>query len=145
MLDLNFMSVVHAAQAVVGGMTERGFGRIVAVASLAGLKGYAYVSAYCAAKHAAVGLVRALALETEGTGVTVNAVCPGYADTDLVRESVANIVNKTGRTEEVALNALLGEEQDRLLTPAEVAQAVLDLCNPNNKTSGEAVPLYGRA
>jgi 3-hydroxybutyrate dehydrogenase len=145
MLDLNFMSVVHAAQAVVGGMTERGFGRIVAVASLAGLKGYAYVSAYCAAKHAAVGLVRALALETEGTGVTVNAVCPGYADTDLVRESVTKIVNKTGRTESAALGALLGDEQDRLLTPAEVAQAVLLFCNPNNKTSGEAVPLYGRA
>jgi len=145
MLDLNFMSVVHTAQAVIGGMTERGFGRIVAVASLAGLKGYAYVSAYCAAKHAAVGLVRALALETEGTGVTVNAVCPGYADTDLVRESVAKIVNKTGRTESAVLGALLGEEQQRLLAPAEVAQAVLEFCNPNNTASGEAVPLYGRA
>jgi 3-hydroxybutyrate dehydrogenase len=145
MLDLNFMSVVHTAQAVIGGMTERGFGRIVAVASLAGLKGYAYVSAYCAAKHAAVGLVRALALETEGTGVTVNAVCPGYADTDLVRESVAKIVKKTGRTEAAALDAILGEEQQRLLTPAEVAEAVLTFCNPNNKKNGEALPLYGRA
>ena len=145
MLDLNFMSVVHTAQAVLGGMTERGFGRIVAVASLAGLKGYAYVSAYCAAKHAAVGLVRALALEAEGTGVTVNAVCPGYADTALVRESVAKIVNKTGRTESAALGALLGNEQDYLLAPAEVAEAVLTFCNPNNKASGEAMPLYGRA
>jgi 3-hydroxybutyrate dehydrogenase len=145
MIDLNFMSVVHTAQAVIGGMTERGFGRIVAVASLAGLKGYAYVSAYCAAKHAAVGLVRSLALETEGTGVTVNAVCPGYADTDLVRESIANIVKKTGRTEEQALGALLGSEQERLLTPAEVARAVLDLCNPNNTKNGEAVPLRGGA
>lgn len=145
MLDLNFMSVVHTAQAVIGGMTERGFGRIVAVASLAGLKGYAYVSAYCAAKHAAIGLVRALALETEGTGVTVNAICPGYADTDLVRESVAKIVKKTGRSEAAALEAILGEEQERLLTPAEVAEAVLTFCNPNNKTSGEALPLYGRA
>jgi len=145
MLDLNFMSVVHAAQAVIGGMTERGFGRIVAVASLAGLQGYAYVSAYCAAKHAAVGLVRALALETGGTGVTVNAVCPGYADTDLVRESVAKIVKKTGRTEAAALEAILGEEQQRLLTPAEVAGAVLEFCRPNNTMSGEAMPLYGRA
>ena len=145
MLDLNFMSVVHTAQAVIGGMTERGFGRIVAVASLAGLKGYAYVSAYCAAKHAAVGLVRALALECEGTGVTVNAVCPGYADTDLVRDSVARIVNKTGRTPAAAMKAMLGEDQERLLAPAEIAQAVLDLCNPNNLASGEAVPLYGRA
>ncbi len=145
MLDLNFMSVVHTAQAVIGGMTERGFGRIVAVASLAGLKGYAYVSAYCAAKHAAVGLVRALALETRGTGVTVNAVCPGYADTDLVRESVARIVKKTGRSEAIALGAILGEEQQRLLTPAEVAQAVIEFCKPDNETSGEAMPLYGRA
>ncbi len=145
MLDLNFMSVVHTAQAVLGGMTERGFGRIVAVASLAGLTGYPYVTAYCAAKHAAVGLVRALALETEGTGVTVNAVCPGYADTDLVRESVAKIVKKTGRSEAQALGAILGEEQQRLLTPAEVADAVLEFCRPNNVASGEAVPLYGRA
>ena len=99
----------------------------------------------CAAKHAAVGLVRALALETQGTGVTVNAVCPAYADTDLVRESVAKIVKKTGRTETAALEAMLGEDQERLLTPAEVAQAVLDLCSPNNRASGEAVPLYGRA
>lgn len=143
MLDLNFMSVVHTAQAVLGGMTRRGFGRIVAVASLAGLKGYAYVSAYCAAKHATVGLVRALALETRGTGVTVNAVCPGYADTDLVRESVAKIVQKTGRTQEAALGAMLGAEQERLLTPAEVAEAVLAFCNPNNTASGEATPLDG--
>lgn len=143
MLDLNFMSVVHTAQAVLGGMTGRGFGRIVAVASLAGLKGYAYVSAYCAAKHATVGLVRALALEARGTGVTVNAVCPGYADTDLVRESVAKIVQKTGRTQEAALGAMLGAEQERLLTPAEVAEAVLAFCNPNNTASGEATPLDG--
>jgi 3-hydroxybutyrate dehydrogenase len=145
MIDLNFMSVVHTAQAVIGGMTERGFGRIVAVASLAGLKGYAYVSAYSAAKHAVVGLVRSLALETEGTGVTVNAVCPGYADTDLVRESVAKIVSKTGRSEAQALGAMLGEDQQRLLTPGEVAAAVLTFCNPNNTASGEALPLHGRA
>ena len=72
-------------------MVMRGFGRIVAIASTAGLKGYGYVTAYCAAKHAAVGLVRALAMETAKTGVTVNAVCPGFTDTDLVRESVARI------------------------------------------------------
>ena len=88
MLDVNLMGVVHAAQAVLGPMAERGFGRIVAVASTAGLKGYPYVSAYCAAKHAVVGLVRALALETAATGVTVNAVCPGFTDTDLVAESL---------------------------------------------------------
>lgn len=146
MLDLNFMSVVHTAHAVLDGMLERGFGRIVAIASLAGLKGYAYVSAYTAAKHATVGLVRSLALECEGTGVTVNALCPGYADTDLVRESVARIVKKTGRAPEDAMNAMLAPSgQERLLTPAEVARAVLDLCDPATTRNGEAVPLEGRA
>ena len=92
MLDVNLLGVTNAAQAVLGSMTERGFGRIVAVASTAGLKGYPYVSAYCAAKHAVIGLVRALALETAKTGVTVNAVCPGFTDTDLVAESLDRIV-----------------------------------------------------
>src|SRR2546428_460201 len=81
----------------------RGFGRIVAIGSTAGLKGYAYVSAYCAAKHAVVGLVRALAIETATTGVTVNAVCPGYTDTELVRGSVERIAAKTGRSREDTL------------------------------------------
>jgi 3-hydroxybutyrate dehydrogenase len=146
MLDLNFMSVVHTAQAVLDGMLERGFGRIVAVASLAGLRGYAYVSAYTAAKHATVGLVRAIALECEGTGVTVNAVCPGYADTDLVQASVERIVKKTGRDPADAMKAMLAPSgQERLLAPAEVARAVLDLCNPAAARNGEAVPLEGRA
>src|ERR1700674_1594353 len=97
MFDLNVMGSVHAIRAVLGGMASRGFGRIVAVASTAGLKGYPYVSAYCAAKHAVVGLVRSLALETATSGVTVNAVCPGYTDTDLVRAGVERITAKTGR------------------------------------------------
>ena len=83
------MGAVHASQAVLPGMIARGFGRIVNVASTAGLKGYPYVTAYCAAKHALVGLTRALAAETAQTGVTVNAVCPGYTDTELVRDSIA--------------------------------------------------------
>jgi 3-hydroxybutyrate dehydrogenase len=143
MLDLNFMSVMHATQVVLGGMVERGFGRIVAVASLAGLKGYAYASAYCAAKHAAVGLVRSLAAEYASTGVTINAVCPGYTDTDLVGESVNRIVRKTGRTREAALASLLAaDEQDRLIAPAEVAAAVLSLCLPSDRpVTGEAVPV----
>jgi 3-hydroxybutyrate dehydrogenase len=144
MIDLNFMSVVHTARAVVNGMVERGFGRIVAIASLAGLKGYAYVSAYCAAKHAAVGLVRALAAECEGTGVTVNAVCPGYTDTDLVQESIDRIMRKTGRSREAALAALLkADQQERLILPAEVASAVLALCEPSTHVTGEAVTVRG--
>jgi NAD(P)-dependent dehydrogenase (short-subunit alcohol dehydrogenase family) len=145
MLDLNLMGIVHMAHAVFDGMVARGFGRIVTVASLAGLRGYAYVTAYCAAKHAAVGFVRALAQESKGTGVTVNAVCPGYTDTDLVRESVERIVRKTGRTREDALKAILGEDQMRLIAPKEVADAVLRLCMQEDAMNGEAVPLYGRA
>jgi 3-hydroxybutyrate dehydrogenase len=130
MFELNVMGVVHATRAVLGDMVARGFGRIVVVASMAGLKGYAYVSAYCAAKHAAVGLVRALAQETVKSGVTVNAVCPGYTDTDLVRDSVANIAAKTGRSPDTALGDLLKDEPlGRLIRPEEVAAAVLFLCS----------------
>ena len=144
MIDLNFMSVVHTARAVVNGMVERGFGRIVAIASLAGLKGYPYASAYCAAKHAAVGLVRAMAAECDGTGVTVNVVCPGYTDTDLVQESIDRIVLKTGRSREAALAALLkADQQERLILPAEVASAVLALCDPSTCVTGEAVAVRG--
>jgi 3-hydroxybutyrate dehydrogenase len=125
------MGVVHATRAVLGDMVTRGFGRVVVNASVAGLKGYAYVSAYCAAKHAAVGLVRALAQETVETGVTVNAVCPGYTDTDLVTQGLDKITAKTGRTREQALADMLKDEPlGRLVTPQEVAAAVLFLCSP---------------
>jgi 3-hydroxybutyrate dehydrogenase len=130
MFELNVMGVVHAIRAVLGDMVARRFGRIVVVASVAGLKGYAYVSAYCAAKHAAVGLVRALAQETAKSGVTVNAVCPGYTDTELVRDSLANIAARTGRSREAALADLLKDEPlGRLISPEEVAAAVLFLCS----------------
>jgi NAD(P)-dependent dehydrogenase (short-subunit alcohol dehydrogenase family) len=131
MFELNVMGSIHAIRAVLDGMVARRFGRIVAVASTAGLKGYAYVSAYCAAKHAVVGLVRALALETVATGVTVNAVCPGYTDTDMVRESAARIAAKTGRPAEEAVAAMVRNNPlGRLITPDEVAGAVLFLCSP---------------
>ncbi|HEY7460086.1 MAG TPA: SDR family oxidoreductase [Xanthobacteraceae bacterium] len=145
MIDLNLMSIVHVAQPVIGGMVARGFGRIVAVASLAGLKGYAYVSAYCAAKHAAVGLVRAMAAEYASSDVIINAVCPGYTDTDLVDASVDRIVQKTGRNREAALASLLAADaQDRLIAPAEVAAAVMSLCLPDRSATGEAVPVLGK-
>ncbi len=131
MFDLNVMGVVHATRAVLGDMTKRGFGRIVVNSSVAGLKGYAYVSAYCAAKHAAVGFVRALAQETVKSGVTVNAVCPGYTDTDLVQGGVEHVIAKTGRTREQAIADMLKDKPGgRLITPEEVASAVLYLCSP---------------
>jgi NAD(P)-dependent dehydrogenase (short-subunit alcohol dehydrogenase family) len=145
MLDLNLMGVVHAAHAVLAGMTARGFGRIVAVASTAGLKGYPYVTAYCAAKHAVVGLVRALALETARTGVTVNAVCPGYTDTDLVQQGLDRIAQKTGRPREEALAAMIKDNPlGRLIRPEEVAAAVLALCAPQaSAMTGETLAVAG--
>jgi NAD(P)-dependent dehydrogenase (short-subunit alcohol dehydrogenase family) len=131
MFDLNVMGVVHATRAVLGDMMKRGFGRIVVNSSVAGLKGYAYVTAYCAAKHAAVGFVRALAQETVKSGVTVNAVCPGYTDTDLVQSGVTHVIEKTGRTREQAIADMLKDKPvGRLITPEEVAAAVLFLCSP---------------
>jgi 3-hydroxybutyrate dehydrogenase len=131
MFELNVMGVVHATRAVLDGMRERRGGRIVAIASTAGLKGYGYVTAYCAAKHALVGLVRSLAVETAASGVTVNAVCPGYTDTELVQESLKTISAKTGRSRDDALGSLLKDSPlGRLVKPQEVAAAVLYLCSP---------------
>jgi 3-hydroxybutyrate dehydrogenase len=130
MIDLNLMGTVNAMRAVVGGMAMRRFGRIVAVASTAGVKGYAYVSAYCAAKHAVVGLVRSVALEVVKNGVTVNAVCPGFTDTELMHESIARIVEKTGRSEQAALDEFTRQNPlGRLIAPEEVAATVAFLCS----------------
>jgi 3-hydroxybutyrate dehydrogenase len=131
LFELNVMGVVHATRAVLDGMLARRFGRIVTIASTAGLRGYGYVSAYCAAKHASVGLVRALAAETAASGVTVNAVCPGYTDTELVQASIERIAEKTGRTREQALAAMIKNNPlGRLIRPEEVAGAVIYLCSP---------------
>ena len=145
MLDVNLMGVVHATHAVLAGMIARGFGRIVAIASTAGLKGYPYVSAYCAAKHAAVGFVRALALETARTGVTVNAVCPGYTDTGLVQRSLDRVAQRTGRPREEMLAAMIKDNPlGRLIRPEEVAAAVLALCLPEaSAMTGETVAVAG--
>jgi NAD(P)-dependent dehydrogenase (short-subunit alcohol dehydrogenase family) len=145
MLDVNLLGVTNATQAVLTSMTERGFGRIIAVASTAGLKGYPYVSAYCAAKHAVVGLIRALALETARTGVTVNAVCPGFTDTDLVAESLETIMSKTGRTRNEALGELVKHNpQGRLIDPSEIAGAVLWLCSDEARSvTGQAIVVAG--
>lgn len=145
MMDVNFMGVVHAVQAVLPAMKDRPYGRIIAIASTAGLKGYAYVSAYSAAKHAVVGLVRSLALELAHTRVTVNAVCPGFTDTDLVGESIDNIMKKTGRSREEAVAALAKHNpQGRLVTPKEVADTVLFLCGEGaSAITGQAIAVAG--
>jgi 3-hydroxybutyrate dehydrogenase len=145
MMDVNFMGVVYAVQAVLPVMKERRYGRVVAVASTAGLKGYAYVSAYSAAKHAVVGLVRSLALELAVTRVTVNAVCPGFTDTDLLSGSIDNIMKKTGRNHEQAVAELARHNpQGRLITPAEVADTVLWLCGEGaGAITGQAIAIAG--
>ena len=145
MMEVNFMGVVHAAQAVLPGMIERRRGRIVAIASTAGLKGYAYVSAYSAAKHAVIGLVRSLALETAKSGVTVNAVCPGFTETDLLEGSIDNIIKKTGRSREQAIGELSKHNpQGRLVAPSEVADAVLWLCGKGaGSITGQAIAVAG--
>jgi 3-hydroxybutyrate dehydrogenase len=145
MMDVNFMGVVHAVHAVLPSMRDRRYGRIIAVASTAGLKGYAYVSAYSAAKHAVVGLVRSLALELANTRVTVNAVCPGFTDTDLVVGSIDNIMKKTGRSHAQAVAELARHNpQGRLVTPDEVADTVLWLCGEGaGAITGQAVAVAG--
>jgi len=145
MIDVNLMGVVHSIQAALPSMRNQPCGRIVAIASTAGLKGYAYVSAYSAAKHAVIGLVRSLALELANTRITVNAVCPGFTDTDLVAGSVENIMAKTGRSREQAVSEFARyNPQGRLVTPKEVADSVLWLCGEGaSAVTGQAIAVAG--
>ena len=142
---VNLDSVFLCSQQVLKGMQDKRWGRIINIASSAAQKGYAYVSAYCAAKHAVLGLTRALALENATKGVTINAVCPGYTDTEIIRESVANIVAKTGRSEEQALATFTKTNpQGRLVQPAEVAATVLWLCQDTSAAiTGQAISVSG--
>ena len=145
MLDVNLTGTFHCTQAALPGMLAAQWGRIVNVASTAGLVGYRYVSAYVAAKHGVIGLTRALALEVAAKGVTVNAVCPGYTETDIVREAVANIMARTGRSEEQARAELAaGNPQQRLVQVEEVANAVAWLCQPDAAAmNGQSIAVAG--
>jgi len=144
-LDVNLTGSFLTVKPALAGMTARKSGRIVFVASTAGLKGYAYVAPYVAAKHGVVGLMRALATELVRTGVTVNAVCPGFVETDMLQESVQRIIEKTGRTVEQARASLAATNpQGRFIQPQEVAAAVLWLCGDAAASiTGQTLSLSG--
>jgi len=144
-LDIDLMGSVYCTQAVLPAMLESKWGRIINMASTAGVTGYAYVTTYCAAKHGMIGLTRALAMETARTGVTVNAVCPGYTDTEMTSQTIANITKKTGRSREEALASLVTHNpQGRLIQPSEVADAVVWLCGDNAASvTGQSIAVAG--
>lgn len=145
MVSVNLGGVVNSWQAGLEDMQAAGWGRLIAVASTAGLKGYPYVSGYCAAKHGVVGLTRAVALEMGGNGITANAICPGFVETPMLERSVANIVEKTGMDAAAARKSLMrGNPQKRFIQTDEVAGTALWLCSEAARSvNGHALSLSG--
>ena len=145
MLDVNLIGPYLCIQATLQEMIDKGAGRIINIASTAALRGYRYVAAYSAAKHGLLGLTRSLALEVATKGVTVNAICPGFANTDIAWDAVKNIVAKTGRTEDEAIAELtIHNPQKRLIEPEEVGTSVVWLCNENSASiTGQAIAIAG--
>jgi NAD(P)-dependent dehydrogenase (short-subunit alcohol dehydrogenase family) len=145
MLELNLTAPFRCIRRVVPAMVQRGYGRIVVIASVAAKRGEPYIAAYTASKHGVLGLVRAAAAELASTGVTVNAVCPGYVDTPMTDVTVATIAERTGRSPEQARQVLAAKQPiGRLVTPAEVANAVW-FCVTNSAVTGQGIDVDGGA
>ena len=144
-IGVNLYGVFLCAQAVVPAMRARNSGRIVNIASTAGLKGYAYASMYTASKHAVVGMTRALALELSDTSVTANCVCPGFTDTPMAADAIEHLTGRTGRSsEEVVAELVRHNPQKRLIDPAEVAETVLWLCREESRSiNGQSIAVAG--
>ncbi|MYB35538.1 MAG: SDR family oxidoreductase [Gammaproteobacteria bacterium] len=145
MLRVNLGGVVNTWQSALDDMRTAGWGRLIAIASTAGLKGYAYVSAYCAAKHGVIGLTRGVALELAKTGITVNAICPGFIETPMLQRSIDNIADKTGKSFRDIANSLRSSNpQDRFIQVEEVAQSALWLASDEaSSINGHALSLSG--
>lgn len=145
LMEVNARAPFALSRALAPAMAAAGWGRIVNIASNAGLTGYAYTAAYCASKHAVVGLTRALALELAGSGVTVNAVCPGWVRTRMTEEAAENIASKTGRSKQEARAKLASmSPQNRMVEPEEVAELVAYLCDPKSASvHGQALAIDG--
>jgi NAD(P)-dependent dehydrogenase (short-subunit alcohol dehydrogenase family) len=144
-LNVNLNGVFYCTSAAIEPMRHSRYGRIINIASTASLKGYAYVSAYTAAKHGVLGLTRALALEAAAFGITVNAICPGYTDTEIISQAVANIMKTTGQSQQQAMaNFTSTNPQGRLIDPEEVAATVLWLCSDSARSiNGQAISVCG--
>jgi NAD(P)-dependent dehydrogenase (short-subunit alcohol dehydrogenase family) len=143
LIAVNLTGVYNCTRAAIGGMIDSRFGRVVNIASTAALKGYLYVSAYCAAKHGVIGLTRTLALEYARKGITINAVCPGYTNTEIVEQAISKIMKATGRSREDTLSELIAANpQQRLVEPEEVADTVMWVCRQPS-VNGQSIAVAG--